>query len=109
MLQEPLKPEEITKSLYLMTNNKSPGADGDPAEFYKQFGLLSPLFHKERDEIDQNAIIPLHMDTAYITPLPKPEYGATQYANDRCVSSMNTDIRIISKALSISLEFVISS
>ena len=36
-LQQPLSLEEVGRALYAMKNNKSPGSDGFPAEFYKFF------------------------------------------------------------------------
>lgn len=46
-LEAPISPVELHTALNKMTNNKSPGPDGFPAEFYKFFWkILSPLFHR---------------------------------------------------------------
>ncbi len=93
-----------------MPNNKSPSPDGYPAEYYRQFWpLLSSLFFKMISEIHQNKTIPHHMNTAYITLIPKPNKDHTSCSNYRPISLINTDIKIISKALSVRLESVISS
>lgn len=106
----PLSLEEFTRALHLMPNNKSPGPDGYPAEFYKQlWPLLSPLFFKVISEIHQNTTIPHHMNTAYITLIPKPNNDPTQCSNYCPISLINRGTKILSNALSVKLESVISS
>lgn len=106
----PLSVEEITKALQHMPNNKSPGPDGYTSEFYKQFWpLLSPLFFKVMSEIHKNKTTPHHMNTAYITLIPKPNKDPTYCSNYRPILLINTDMKITSKTLSNRLESVISS
>lgn len=49
-LETPLTPDELYKALHKMPNNKSPGPDGLPAEFYKyllanSFSIISQSSH----------------------------------------------------------------
>ena len=93
-----------------MPNNKSPGMDGFPAEFYKHFWpTISPLFVKMVNEIKRTSSIPSQMNTALISVLLKPNKDSTLCSSYRPISLINTDLKIISKALSTKLEKVISN
>lgn len=47
LLDDPITVEELFKALLDMPNNKSPGPNGYPAEFYKHFwDILSSLLHR---------------------------------------------------------------
>lgn len=109
-LDNPLSSDEIEKSLYLMANNKSPGADGYPIEFYKHFWpLISTLFSDMVTEIYKSSCIPHNMNTALISVLLKPNKDPTLCSSYRPLSLINTDLKIISKALAMRLESVIGS
>lgn len=61
-LDSPISIQELNKTFHNMQNNKSPGPDGFPAEFYKHFwDILSPLFYKVTIEIKSDSTIPIHM------------------------------------------------
>ncbi len=50
-----------------MPNNKAPGPDGLPAEFYKHFwSTLSPIFIRLLSESQQKLKLPTNMNTATI-------------------------------------------
>lgn len=50
-----------------MLNNKTPGTDGFPAQFYKDFwSILSPLSLRMEAETKENSKIPQNMNTATI-------------------------------------------
>ena len=73
MLDARLTSDELPKALNEMPNNKSPGADGLPTEFYEHFwDILSPLFHRLATEIKATSTIPTHMNTAVMTLLLNP-------------------------------------
>ena len=90
-----------------MPNNKAPGPDGFPAEFYKHFWpSLAPLFIRAIIEIKQNSRFPVHMNTALISLLPKPNKDHTLPSNYRPISLINVDMKIISKSLAHRIEKV---
>lgn len=90
-----------------MPNNKSPGPDGLPAEFYKHFwDLLSPLFIRLTTDIKPTSSIPTHMNTAVISLLLKPNKDPTHPSSYRPLSLINTDLKIITKALATRIETV---
>ena len=88
-----------------MPNNKSPGPDGFPAEYYKHFWhIFSPLFHRVTLEIKTTSIIPTHMNTANMSLILKPNKDPTQPSSYRPISLINTDLKIITKALATRME-----
>ncbi len=105
----PLSGKKITRALHLMPNNKSPRPDGLSAEFSEQFWalLLSPLFLKVIFEIHQSSTIPHDMNSVYITLNLKPKKDPTHCSNYCPISLINTDTKIISKALSVRFESVL--
>jgi len=53
-LDSPLTQDDLFTELNLMPNNKAPGLDGYPTEFYKHFwSIIAALFHKMIIEIKQ--------------------------------------------------------
>lgn len=60
-------------------------------------------------EIQQDSVIPHHMNTAHISLIPKPNKDHTQCSNYRPISLINVDIKIISKTLALRLELAIST
>lgn len=93
-LELKLSPAELQNALLKMPNNKSPGPDGFPPEFYKQFwSMLSPLFYKVINEMKSNSSIPPVMNTAGITLLLKPNkepmYPSSFLLKEICVSLSN--------------------
>ena len=107
-LDSPLTSQDLHKALKQMPNNKAPGPDGYPPEFYKHFwSLLSPLFLRTVMEIKRTSQIPQHMNTAAITILLKPDKNPTLPNSYRPLSLLNTDLKIITKALAHRLEKVV--
>ncbi len=93
-----------------MPNNKSPGPDGFPAEFYKHFWpILSPLFNRLITEIKQNSKLPKNMNTATISLLLKPNKDPLLPSSYRPISLINVDTKIIAKTLAHRMEKVITS
>lgn len=106
-LEKPLTLKDLHEALRQMPNNKTPGPDGYPAEFYKHFWpLLSPLFFRAVTEIKNTSQIPSHMNTAAITVILKPDKDPTLPTSYRPLSLLNTDLKIITKTLAARLEKV---
>ena len=110
MLDSPITDIELEKALKLMPNNKSPGPDGFPAEFYKHFwSILTPLFQRVVTEITKTSRLPNHMNSAIISLLLKPNKDPTIPSSYRPISLINVDLKLITKTLSHRLEKVIPS
>ncbi len=106
-LDSPLTEHEFFNALKLMPNNKAPGPDGYPAEFYKHFwSILSPLFIRMIIESKQKSKLPDNMNTATISLLVKPNKDPTLPSSYRPISLINVDIKIIAKAIAYRLEKV---
>lgn len=107
ILDAPLTLNELTKALNKIPSNKSPGPDGLPAEFYRHFwDILSPLFNRVIIEIKRSSTIPTHMNTAAMTLLLKPNKDPSHPSSYRPLSLLNTDLKIITKALATRIETV---
>lgn len=70
---------------------------------------MAPLFCRMVQEIKIKGKIPSHMNTALIRLLLKPDKDPTLPSVYRPLSLINTDIKIISKALAFRLESAIST
>uniref|UniRef100_A0A669DGZ9 Reverse transcriptase domain-containing protein n=1 Tax=Oreochromis niloticus TaxID=8128 RepID=A0A669DGZ9_ORENI len=104
-LDSPLMPGELQEALISMPNNKAPGPDGFPAEFYKEFWtILAPVFHRMLQEIKENGRLPPNMNSANISLLLKPGKDPVYPSSYRPISLINVDLKIICKALSKRLE-----
>ncbi|KAF7642417.1 hypothetical protein LDENG_00258270, partial [Lucifuga dentata] len=91
---------ELYKALNKMPSGKGPGPDGFPAEFLKHFWqMLAPLFFRTVTEIKNKDQISPHMNTAAIKLLLKPDKDPTLTSSYCPLSLINTDIKIIAKAL----------
>jgi len=83
-----------------MPNNKAPGPDGFPTEFYKEFwDILAPTFHRMLQETQDNGKFPVNMNSATISLLLKPGKDPMFPTSYRPISLINEDIKIICKAL----------
>lgn len=98
----------LMEAVLSMPNNKSPGSDGYPIEFYIQFWhLISPLFVRMVNEIKSSGNIPQKMNTAHISVLIKPYKDPTLTSSYSPISLINCNLKIISKTLTNRLESVI--
>ena len=101
--------DEISKSLYLMSNNKSPGPDGICVEFYKMYwkDIKHDLFDCFMEGL-QNQELSYTQYLAMITLLYKKGIRE-DIKNWRPISLLNVDFKIISKSLSERLKKVMPS
>ena len=87
---------------------KAPGLDGLPAEFYKAFwDILGPTLLEVFQESVEQGVLPLTCQRAVLCLLPE-KGNLHETANWRPVSHLNTDCKILSKALATCLKEVIS-
>ena len=92
--------EEITEVLSSCKDNKVPGIDGLPTEFYKKFWHL--LGHGLVETFNA-AFDSGHMSTsqkqALITLIDKKDQDRTLLSNWRPISLLNAGVKLLSKAL----------
>lgn len=101
----PLTLSELHNALMKISNIKAPDPDGFPREFIKHFcNTMAPLFYRSVTEIKTKGKIPSHMNTTLIRLLLKPYKDPTLPSSHHPLSLINTDIKIISKALVFRLE-----
>lgn len=99
-LDLPFTQKEIEKALSLLQSNKSPGEDGFPPEFYREFkDLLIPLIKDVLDLASRTQTLPESFSTAIITVIHKKNKDPLKCASYRPISLLNTDYKLISKVL----------
>ena len=96
-LEEPISLDEIKKSIKDQNNNKTPGIDGIPADFYKVFAeLLAEDLLEVFSFCTTNKTLPISSRRAIITLLPKSgDLGFIK--NWRPVSILCSDYKIYSR------------
>lgn len=101
---------ELQATADSMQSGKAPGPDGFPVEFMKHFwSMLAPLFLRMVTDIKSNGRITPNMNTAAIKLLLKPDKDPALPSSYRPLSLINTDIKIIAKALATRPEKIIPS
>ena len=99
MLSSPISLKALGKALHSLPNNKTPGADGLPKEFYKAYWpLIGPLFLIMAKEFEKG-LLPNSMTQA-ITVLIFKKGNHQNIANYRPISLLGTDYKILAKLLS---------
>ena len=83
-----------------MPNNKSPGPDGIPIEFYKQFwsSISEILFDSFRKSFKTGQLSP-SQKKGVITLIPKKDKDLTELKSWRPLSLLDTDYKILAKIL----------
>ena len=108
MCETPLKLHEIAKALKNLKNDKSPGNDGFTANFYKFFwpDIKMLLFDSYKYSF-QNGLLTSDQRRGILNLIPKPNKDLRYLKNWRPVSILNTDYKILTKALANRLQFVL--
>lgn len=74
LLESPITEGEIRKAVSLMNTGKSPGNDGFPAEYYKEYiDILAPVLVKVYQEAFEKGHVPPTFNEAFISPIPKKD------------------------------------
>ena len=99
---------ECQKVIKNMKNNKSPGNDGIPVEFYKIFWPnIGKLVIECFNESYANGSLSTSQKQAVITLIDKPGKDLTLLKNWRPISLLNTDYKIATKVLAMRLQKVL--
>ena len=92
--------ENLGKAVSKMNNNKTPGQDGIPVDFYKVFWhkLKQPFFQMVLECFQQKK---LHTTArqGILNLIPKPNKDSRLIKNLRPITLLNTDYKIIEKAI----------
>ncbi|KAI8478581.1 hypothetical protein Bbelb_436790 [Branchiostoma belcheri] len=107
-LERPLSSEELLSAIKGMANNKTPGSDGLPKEFYYKFwDLVGPDILEVFNEGLGDGLLTVSQRQGIITLLDKAG-DPLDPANKRPISLLNVDYKILAKALANRLKRVIS-
>lgn len=110
VLDNPITENEIRTAISGMKSGKSPGLDGFPVEYYKQYiDILAPLLQEVYNEAFKLGSLPSTFNEALISVIPKKDRDTTNPANYRPLSLINLDCKILTKILAIRLEKALSS
>ena len=105
-----LTSQECFESLKTMPLNKTPGNDGLPVEFYKQYWCCFGSYIVDSFNYSyEHGQLSNSQKQAVITLIEKPNKDRTELKNWRPISLLNVDYKIASKALSIRISKVLPS
>lgn len=107
LLEAPLSITEIKQAICSMHSGKSPGPDGYPVEFFKQFSdLLAPLLLDMFEHSCRQGILPPTLMRASISLIHKKDKDPQNCASYRPISLLSVDVKILAKVLARRLENV---
>ena len=100
--------QECIDALKTMPNNKTPGTDGFPTEFYKHFiQELGEYLIRSFEYSFIHGRLSIDQRRAIINLIPKKDKDPLYISNWRPISILNTDYKIIAKCLAIRLKKVL--
>ena len=106
-LDAPLSAEELQEAVNSLNKEKSPGINGLPAEFYQIFWPhIKDRYLQFVNHAFTNSF-PISLNTSVTTLIYKDRGDIEDIANYRPISLINTDVKIISKALTTRLKYVL--
>ena len=99
-MDRPLTLPELTDALREMSNNKAPGTDGFPAEFFKAFWKdIKHFFFRMTTESYENGTLPKSLKEGIISLIPKPLKPRDEVKSYRPITLLNASYKIISSAV----------
>jgi hypothetical protein len=104
-MDQPITPEELGNALQDLHNNKSPGIDGLPPEFYKIFWIkIKTIVCQSILHGIETGKMSVDQRRAVLTLLPKKDKDHRFIKNWRPLSLLNTDYKMLAKALATRLQ-----
>lgn len=108
-MEAPISQKEIKDVLKKTKNNKTPGPDGFPVEFYRHFcHLLNPHLENLFNEILNRGSMPKSWKEATIVTIPKQSKDQTDPATYRLVALLNQDYKLLTGIIANRLNNIIS-
>lgn len=100
---------EVQQALGTLQAVKTPGTDGLPAEFYRQYGKqLLPKIHDMVSQALEGGSLPAStVMTTIIVVIPKPDKDTELCSSCWPLSLLNDDVKILSKVLASRMNEVI--
>ena len=93
--------DDLKSALKSMPNNKTPGCDGLPAEFYKVFwNKIKDLLYEAVMYAYRKGEMHISARRGIITLIPKKDKDVNYIKNWRPLTLLNTDYKIVAKTLS---------
>jgi hypothetical protein len=109
-LDRPITLREICESIKEMNNEKTPGPDGLPPEFYKKFStLLAPLLLDMYNHSLSTGTLPKTLTEASISVILKKDKNPAECSSYRPISLLNVDVKILAKTFARRLETSLTS
>ena len=109
-IDKPLLLHELSQALRDLPNSKTPGSDGLSTEFYKFFWSdIKDLVHESFTYSFEKGELSTDQKRGIITLLPKDGKDITNIKNWRPITLLNTDYKLLTKALAESIEKLSSS
>ena len=91
---------DLQEAMKLMNNNKTPGKDGIPVDFYKVFWSdLKELFYDVVLDTFSSGILHQTAREGVLNLIPKAQKDTRMIKNLRPITLLNTDYKIIEKAV----------
>ena len=99
-LEGDIQEQEILNAIKSTANNKAPGLDGLPIEFYKVFWVdIKNYFMQSIIESCQQGCLSISQKQGVINLIPKKEKDPLYLKNWRPLSLLNSDYKIIAKII----------
>ncbi len=100
LLNTELDLSEILNALKSTSNNKSPGIDGLPADFYKVFWIdIKDLLMAAFQSAFKNGLLSITQRRGQICLLPKKNKDPLRIKNWRPISLLNQDYKLLAKSV----------
>ena len=95
-----IAPADLEEAIKGMSNNKTPGQDGIPVDFYKVFwSILKQPFYDMLLQVYQDQMLHESARKGVLNLIPKQDKDTRYIKNLRPITLLNTDYKIIEKAI----------